>query len=95
MYIQDDSLRRLTPYLSAMLACWCVGMCSLSRCYVESTYMVIGISAAFVNLAGFSQWRPRPVVMFDRFNAERWLLCSIGLFFSCFVFVRLFARYGG
>ncbi|MEZ6146011.1 MAG: O-antigen ligase domain-containing protein [Planctomycetaceae bacterium] len=95
VYIQDEDLRRLRPYMTAILASWCMGLCSLSRCYVESTYMIIGVSAAYINLAGFYQWRPRPILMFNRFTVERWLLCSACLFVGCFVFVRIFARYSG
>lgn len=95
LYIKDDGLRRLRPYMAAILASWCMGLCSLSRCYVESTYMIIGASAAYVNLAGFYQWKPRPIVLFDRFNVQRWVLCSACLFIGSFVFVRIFARYGG
>ncbi|MGD9858036.1 MAG: O-antigen ligase family protein, partial [Planctomycetaceae bacterium] len=95
LQILDPEIRRLRPYIGAMLACWCMGMCALSRCYVESTYMVIGAAAAYVNLAGFHQWQPRPIVLFNQVNVQRWVLCSFGLFCGCFVFVRLFAQWSG
>ncbi len=95
LQIRDPDIRRMRPYIAAMLACWAMGMCALSRCYVESTYMVIGVSAAYVNLAGFHQWRPRPIVLFNRYSAQRWLLGSFALLSGCFVFVRMFARWSG
>lgn len=93
--IRDPEIARLQPYVAAMLASWCMGMCALSRCYVESTYMVIGVAAAYVNLAGFHQWRPQPIVQFNRVTAGHWIFCSIGLFCGCFLFVRMFARWSG
>jgi O-antigen ligase len=92
--LRDPELERLKPFLAAVLGCWCMGMCSLSRCYAASTYMIFGLSAAYLNLAGFYQPRPRPLVVFDWLIAQRWILCSAGLLACCFVFVRVFARFG-
>lgn len=89
-----SELRRMMPYIAAILAAWAVGMASLSRCYAPSTFMIVGLCAAFVNLAGFHQTRPRPVVAIERITVRNWAVCSAGLLMASFVFVRIFARFG-
>ena len=93
LHITDPQLHRLRPYVVAMLAAWCMGMCSLSRCYNESTYLIVGIAAAFINLAGFYRLRRQPVVTFNYLLAQRWCLASGCVLAFAFVFVRVFARF--
>jgi hypothetical protein len=94
LVIRNVQLHRMQPYVAAILAAWCMGMCSLSRCYNESTYMIVGIAAAFINLAGFNRQRRHPIVAFNQFIAQRWCLASMGVLAFAFLFVRVFARYG-
>ena len=91
--IHNPELRRLFPYVAAIMAEWCMGMCTLSRCYVPSTYMVAGLGAAFVNLAGFYQPRPRPLIILNRWTAIIWCTASVMLLAGAYVFVRLFVRW--
>ncbi|MEZ6057533.1 MAG: O-antigen ligase family protein [Planctomycetaceae bacterium] len=88
-------LNRMTPFIAGILAAWCVGMASLSRCYVPSTYMIVGLCAAFINLAGFYQPQPYPIVKLSSHTLRYWSICSVCLLASSIAFVRLFARYGG
>jgi len=92
--VLDPELRRMMPYIAAMLAGWCTGMATLSRCYVPPTYMIVGVAAAYINLAGFYRRKPEPIIVLDNLVAQRWVLCSIGLLACCFAFVRVFARFG-
>lgn len=92
--ITHPELRRLFPYVAAVLAEWSMGMCSLSRCYTPSTYMVAGLCASFVNLVGFYRPSPRPLIVLNANVAKAWATCSAGLLFGAYVFVRLFARWG-
>jgi hypothetical protein len=92
--ILDPELRRMMPYVAAMLAGWCTGMATLSRVYVPPTYMIVGVAAAYINLVGFHRRRPQPIIVLDNLVAQRWVLCSIGLLACCFAFVRMFARFG-
>jgi hypothetical protein len=92
--ILDPELRRMMPYIAGMLAGWCTGMATLSRVYVPPTYMIVGVAAAYINLAGFYRRRPEPIILMDNTVAQRWVLCSIGLLACCFAFVRVFARFG-
>jgi hypothetical protein len=94
VWILDAELRRMMPYIAGMLAGWCTGMASLSRCYVPPTYMIVGVAAAYINLVGFYRPRPRPIIALDHLVAQRWVLCSVGMLACCFAFVRMFARFG-
>ncbi len=90
--IHDPELYRMLPYIAAILTAWCVGMASLSRCYDLSTYMIAGICATYINLAGFYRSYPFPIVLLNRLTVQRWVVCSMGLLMSSFLFVRVFAR---
>ncbi|WP_437202469.1 O-antigen ligase family protein [Planctomicrobium sp. SH664] len=91
--IEDPELRRLFPYVAAILAEWGMGMCSLSRCYVPPTYMVAGLGAAFINLVGYYRTTPRPLIILNRNTIRPWLTCSAALLGGAYVFVRVFARW--
>lgn len=93
-HIHDSELRRLFPYIASMLACWCMGMCTLSRCYVPPTYMIAGLCASFVNLVGFYRPNPRPLLVLNSRTAQPWVACSFGLLIGAYLFVRMFANFG-
>ena len=95
MPIPHPELERMFPYVAAIVAGWCMGMASLSRCYVPPTYMVAGVAAAYLNLVGYYRAQPAPLVTFNRNSAQQWALCSAGLLACCFLFIKVFARYGG
>lgn len=89
---RNPELERYLPYASAILAAWCGGMMSLSRCYVVPTYMVVGVSAAYLNLAGASLAKPTPLIYWNKKHLIRLIGVSLGLFIAFFVFVRIFAK---
>jgi hypothetical protein len=91
--IEHPELTRMLPYIGAILAGWSMGMTSLSRCYVPPTYMVAGVCAAYLNLAGFHRRVPGPLQTFNRYSARRLVFSSAGLLACCFLFVKLFARW--
>lgn len=93
--IEHPELARMLPYVAAVLAAWCMGMASLSRCYVAPTYMVVGVCAAYLNLVGYHRARPRPLQTLNFYSVQRWAACSACLLVCCFLFVKVFARYGG
>jgi len=90
----DPEVRRMMPFIAGILAAWCVGMTSLSRCYVPSTYMIVGLCAAYVNLAGFYRPQPRPIVQLSTKTFQFWTACSLCLLVASFVFVKVFVRWG-
>lgn len=93
--VEHPELARMLPYVAAILAAWCMGMASLSRCYVAPTYMVVGVCAAYLNLVGYHRKSPRPLQTINIYSVRRWAACSAALLVCCFLFVKLFARYSG
>lgn len=89
---RSRELERLLPYVSAILAAWCGGMMSLSRCYVVPTYMVAGVCAAYLNLAGASLARPTPLVYWNKQHVIYLIGVSMGMFIAFLIFVRIFAH---
>lgn len=92
--ILDPELVRMMPYIAGMLAAWCTGMATLSRCYVPPTYMIVGVAAAYINLAGFHRRKPQPIIALNSLVAQRWMMCSAAMLGFCFAFVRMFAKFG-
>lgn len=89
---RNSELERYLPYAGAILAAWCGGMMSLSRCYVVPTYMIVGVSAAYLNLAGASLAKPTPLIYWNKQHLIRLVGVSLGLLVALFVFVRIFAH---
>ncbi|QDT91709.1 hypothetical protein Pan161_33710 [Gimesia algae] len=89
---RSRELERLLPYVSAILAAWCGGMMSLSRCYVVPTYMVVGVCAAYLNLAGASLARPTPLVYWNKQHVIYLIGVSMGMLIAFLIFVRIFAH---
>ncbi len=92
--INNPELRRFLPYLAAIIAEWCMGMYSLSRCYVPPTYMIAGLAASYMNLIGYYRPSPRPMLRLSLRVIQPWIASSAGLLFVTYLFVRLFARWG-
>lgn len=89
---RNPELSRYLPYAGAILAAWCGGMMSLSRCYVVPTYMIVGVSAAYLNLAGASLLKPTPVVYWNKQHLIRLVGVSFALLIAFFIFVRIFGN---
>jgi O-antigen ligase len=51
----DDRVARLRSYLLTAVVTYIVGMLSLSRAYIEPTYLVSGLAAAYVALPGLDR----------------------------------------
>jgi hypothetical protein len=92
--LKHPELRRFAPYLAAILAGWGVGLFSLSRCYVVSTYMVIGMASSFIALAGPRLRTPCWLIAWNKQHVQRLILASAGLLSFLYVFVKVFARFG-
>ncbi|MEX0725212.1 MAG: O-antigen ligase family protein [Planctomycetaceae bacterium] len=85
-------LRRLRPYIAAVLTGWSVGLLSLSRCYVVPTYLVLGLSAAYLDLVGRQLHPAHPLVWWDKRHVLRLTTTSAGFFVSLFIVVLIFAN---
>ena len=88
----EGELARFRPFAGAMLAGYCTGLLTLSRCYVVPTYLIIGIGAVYLNLAGALGSPRRLLVWWDRRHVQQLAAGSATLFVSLFVFVKVFAR---
>ena len=92
--IRDRTVYSLLPIVPAVVTGWAVGMGSLSRCYTPATYLIFGIAAAYLNLAGSCITPPRPIVRLNRFTFPRWIAFSAAVLLGAYLFIRVFARFG-
>jgi hypothetical protein len=84
-------LRRMRPYLATLLAGWCGSMFSLSRCYVVPTYLVIGLMAAYANLAWIHTETCRPLLIWNRGLMWRLAFASGMAFIGLYMFTVIYA----
>jgi hypothetical protein len=84
-------LLRMRPYIAAVLAGWCMSMFSLSRCYVVPTFLVLGMAAAYLNLAWIHTPECRPLLIWNRRVALQLTLASAALFVCLYAFTVAFA----
>ena len=82
----DPAVRKMGAYLLAVLSSYCFGMFSLSRAETVSTYMVLGIATAYLELAS-SQSSIGPLRLDWPFIKR---LCTFGVF--VLGFLLLFCR---
>ena len=92
--LQHPELRRFAPYLAGILTGWGVGLFSLSRCYVVPTYMVIGMAASFIALAGPRLATACRLIAWNKQHVQKLVMGSAGLLVFLYVFVKVFARFG-
>ncbi len=85
-------LARLFPFVVAMLAGWTMGLQSLSRAYVVSTYLMLGTQVAYMNLASAHLLPRRLLVSWDRGHLCRLAGCSAAVFVAFNVFVVVATR---
>jgi hypothetical protein len=89
--VLDPDLRRLQPYVLAMVA-GCVGaMMSLSHVYYVSTYTALGLSTAYLGLA-FS-WPPLPALRFNTPLVQRFALASFSFLAATYLVVRVVVQW--
>jgi hypothetical protein len=70
--ITDPELRRLQPYLLAIMVGSIVGMFSSTRSYRVDTYMLLGLAAAYLSIAG-------KIVPASRLKFDKPLLVRLGV----------------
>jgi hypothetical protein len=87
----DPEQRRLAPYLLGVVACYFVGMLSLSLSYVTSTYVIFGIAAAYMRVTVV--YPPLPSLRFDFPMARRLAFASVLFLAGLVVFIRIFVRW--
>lgn len=87
-----SELNRLFPFVVAMLAGWTMGLQSLSRAYVVSTYLMLGTQVAYMNLASAHLHPRRLIVSWDRGHLWRLAACSAAVFVAFNVFVVVITK---
>ena len=90
LQLDHPELKRLYPFIVAMLAGWTMGLQSLSRAYEISTYMMLATQVVYLNLAGAHLHPRRLLVKWDRPHALQLVACSAMLFVAFNVFVTVF-----
>jgi O-antigen ligase len=94
--IADPELRRLRPYLAATIVGYAVGLLTVSRNYAVPTYMILGLSTAYLRLvaAGAPKLVPSLISRLDGRLVIRLGLFSVGFLALSNLFVKVFVRYG-
>lgn len=90
--LQHPEMSRLYPFIIAMLVGWTLGLQSLSRAYIVSTYLMLGTQVAYANLAGAHLEPRRLLTSWDRPHLFRLVACSAVVFLGFNVFVMVVAR---
>jgi O-antigen ligase len=87
-----SELTRLYPFVVAMLVGWTMGLQTLSRAYVVSTYLMLGTQVAYLNLASAHLQPRRLLVSWDRGHLWRLAACSAVVFVAFNVFVQIVSK---
>lgn len=90
--VWHPELVRMRPYIGGVLAGWCASMFSLSRCYVVPTFLVVGMCAAYLNLAWIHTPAGRPLVIWNQRQFLRLVGASAATFVGLYVFTLVFTR---
>jgi O-Antigen ligase len=90
--IADPELRRMRPYLTAIVAGYAAGMITVSRSYIIPTYLVPGLVVSYTRLAT-AGW-PGPPDRFDGRYARRIARDAILLLVLLYLLLPLFTRFG-
>jgi hypothetical protein len=90
--IVAPELKRLQPFLMAVLAAYAVCLMTLSRNYVVTTYTVIGVVAAYIHVVQAVPTAVLPLPQLDGRLVPRLAGASIAFLACMWVFVRLFIR---
>jgi hypothetical protein len=85
-------LRRLAPFILAVVVACAVGLLSLTRAYVASTYIIVGLAVAYVTVA--KKATALPPLRLNLRLAGRLALVSGAFLVGVYLFVRTFAQFG-
>lgn len=91
--IGDPELARLAPCMLAITAAWGAGLFSLSRCYVVSTYLMLGMCAATIRLIEGELSPARSLATFRGKNQARMIGGSLVFFAGLLVLIKILVRF--
>jgi O-antigen ligase len=89
--LMDPDLKAMQPYVLAGLAAYGLGMLSLSICYIIPTYMMLGLSVAYTQMARRAALAPPPPLRFDLSLMGRFAAAGVFTLAGIYVFVRFLA----
>ena len=89
--LTDPELTSLQPYVSASLAAYCVGMLSLSICYVVPTFMMLALAVSFTRMAQRAAVIAPPPLRWDGALMGRLAGAGFSVLAAIYVFVRFVA----
>jgi hypothetical protein len=92
IFIVDAELRRLRPFVLTLLGGYGAGLLSLSRVVIPSTYLILGVAAAYLQMV-VSQ-PPLPKTRFSTRLVVRLALVSMAFLVLSYLFVRTNVRWG-
>lgn len=75
--IPDPEMRRLRAYLLGIVGGFCIGILSLSRCYIVPTYLIFGLSAAYLQHVQVQPETESPVWKFNSAMALKLVKISL------------------
>jgi O-antigen ligase len=87
----DPELRRLYPFVAAMLVAYTIGICFLSRSYIVPTYMMLGLAVVFMRLHSAQTIVPMPAWTISTW--PRLAGISFSFLIASFLFVRMFVNW--
>lgn len=92
--IRQPELRRMRPYLLGIAAGYAIGMLTLTRVYVNPTYLMPGLIAAYFRLVAAEAPSPLPLPRLDVRLVGNLIALSAAAVALVYVYVRTFARFG-
>jgi hypothetical protein len=87
--IVREELRQWRPCVLAVLAAYGVGLCSLSRAYTVTTYLILGTAAAYLTL--LTACGASATTVPSGKSVRQLLVASVGFLVCLYVFVRVVA----
>jgi O-antigen ligase len=82
-------LKQLQPYIFACVVAYCLGMASLTMCFVIPTCMMLALAVSYTRMAGASCLVAPPPLRLDPVLLGSWLGAGV----SCLAAIYIFARF--
>jgi hypothetical protein len=82
------------PYLFGIAAGYAAGMFTLSRVYINPTYLIPGLAAVYLRLVAADASFPAPLPRFDARLVRNLVATSALVALLLQVFARIFVRFG-
>lgn len=90
--VSDPELARFAPFLAALMAGYCAGLLSLTRCYVVPTYLIVGLGAAYVTLMNAQLSPPRYLVVWNREHCKHLAAGSLAVLIGLNLLIKVLAN---